>query len=125
MEKLTTAILEGKAKSAETADKIAKSYQNCPYVAFLGVEGNRIYIVYFLPRKQRWWVEAVEEKPQNTLGLEEAKVTFPRKLYFPKTMKIRSLDTETRISPCGANCSECPSYARCLGCPSTVYYKGK
>jgi hypothetical protein len=125
MEKLITAILEGKAKSAEIADKIAKSYQNCPYVAFLGVERNRIYIVYFLPEKQRWWVETIKEKPQHTLGLERAEVTFPEKLYFPETMKIRLLDTEARTSPCSANCSECPSYARCLGCPSTVHHKGK
>jgi hypothetical protein len=125
MEKLIAAILEGTAKSDEIADKLAKSHQNCPYVAFLGVEGNRIYIVYFLPRKQRWWVETIQEKPQHTLGLEKAEVTFPKKLYFPETLKVRLLDTKARISPCGTNCSECPSYARCIGCPSTVYYKGR
>lgn len=124
MEKLITAILIGKAKSAEIAYKIAKSYQNCPYVAFLASEGSQIYIVYFLPEKQRWWVETIEEKPKLTLGLEKAEVIFPEKLYFPETMKMRLLNNK-QVLPCGANCSKCPAYARCLGCPSTVHYKGK
>jgi hypothetical protein len=124
MERLITASLIGKAKSAEIADKIAKSYKNCPYVAFLASEGSQIYIVYFLPKKQRWWVETIEEKPQFTLGLEKAEVVFPEKLYFPDVMKMRLLNNK-QVSPCGANCSKCPAYVRCLGCPSTVHYKGK
>lgn len=49
MEKLIPVVLEGETKSIETANKIAESYQNCPYVAFMATMKNRVYIVYFLP----------------------------------------------------------------------------
>ena len=38
MEKLIPVILEGEAKSIETTNKIAESYQNCPYVAFMATK---------------------------------------------------------------------------------------
>jgi hypothetical protein len=127
MEKLIPAILEGEAKSVEITNKIAKSYQNCPYVAFMATVKNQVHIVYFLPEKQRWWVEYIEKKPQNTLGLEKVKLIFPQKLYFPKKMKMRLLKNKAELAPCNADCSKDPVYitGQCLGCPSTIYYKGK
>ena len=125
MEKLIPVILEGEAKSIETANKIAESYQNCPYVAFMATTKNQVYILYFLPERQRWWVEYIEKRPQDTLGLEKAKLIFPQKLYFPKKMKMCLPENKMKITPCNSDCSKCPAYTRCLGCPSTIYYKGK
>jgi len=125
MDKLIPVFLEGEAKSVEISIKIAKAYQNCPYVAFMATKANQIFIAYFLPEKQRWWVEYIEEKPQTTLGLEKAKLTFPEKLFFPKKMKLRLPKRKVAISPCNSDCRKCPGYNKCLGCPATIHYKGR
>ena len=125
MEKLIPMILEGKAKSIEKANKIAESYQNCPYVTFLAAVENQVYIMYFLPQKQRWWVEYIESKPQDILGLEKAKLIFLQELFYPPKMKMRLSKKKASISPCNSICSKCPAYTRCLGGPSTIHYKGK
>jgi len=125
MEKLIPVIVEGKAKSIEKANKIAESYQNCPYVTFMAAVENQVHIIYFLPQKQRWWVEYIESKPQDTLGLEKVKLIFLQKLFYPPKMKMRLSKKKASISPCNSDCSKCPAYTRCLGCPSTIHYKGK
>jgi hypothetical protein len=126
MEKLIPAFLEGEAKSVEKANKIAESYENCPYVAFMATTEKHVYIIYFLPEKQKWWVEFIEKKPQNTLGLEKAKLIFPQKIFFPKKTKMRLPKEKTEIAPCGsAECPTCPSYEKCLCCPATIHFKGK
>jgi hypothetical protein len=124
MEKLIPVILGGEAKSIETANEIAESYHNCPYVAFMVTVKNQVYIIYFLPEKQRWWVEHIEKRP-HTLGLEKARLIFPQKLYFPEKMEMRLSKKKAVITPCNSVCSKCPAYTQCLGCPSTIHYKGK
>lgn len=125
MEKLIPVLLEGEAKSANTANKIAEAYQGCPYVAFMATKNNQVFITYFLLEKQRWWVEYIEKKPQTTLGLEKANLTFPEKLFFPNKMKLRLPKKRTEPSPCNSDCAKCPAYDKCLGCPATIHYKGK
>jgi len=125
MERLIPVLLEGEANSVQAANKIAESYQNCPYVAFMATTAKQVFIIYFLPEKQRWWVEYIEKKPRNTLGLEKAKLTFPNEMFFPKKMKLRLPKNEAEISPCNSDCVKCPGYSKCLGCPATIHYKGK
>jgi len=125
MKKLIPVFLEGEAKSVEISSKIANAYQDCPYVAFMATKANKIMIVYFLPEKQRWWVESIEKKPQTTLGLEKANLVFPERLIFPKKMKLRLPKRKAAISPCNSDCMKCPAYNKCLGCPATINYKGK
>jgi len=125
METLIPVFLEGEANSVQTANKIAESYQNCPYVAFMATKTSQVFILYFLPWKQRWWVEYIEKEPKTTLGLERAKLTFPERLFFPEKMKLHLPKNKAELSPCNSDCVKCPGYNRCLGCPATIYYKGK
>jgi len=125
MEKLIPAILEGKAKSAKIAEKISLSYKDCPYIAFMASDENHVYIAYFLPEKQKWRAEYVKRNPQKTLGLENIRLIFPQRLYSPKKMKMQLPRKKTEIAPCNSDCSKCPSYVKCTGCPATIYYKEK
>jgi len=128
MGKLFPVFLEGDAKTVEEANKIAERYQYCPYVAFMATTENRVHITYFLPEEQRWWVEEIEKEPRH-LGLEKVKLVFPQKTYFPKEMNIHLPQEKTATHPCSPesqiDCSKCPGYSRCLGCPATIHYKRK
>ena len=84
---------------------------------------NHLYAIFFLPSKQKWWIEYIETHPLDTFGLNKAKVTFLENVFYPENLKLQIPKKITNISPCGANCKECPSIESCSCCPATIYYK--
>lgn len=122
-EKLTCALLFGEAETIKKAEQIAESFKNCPYIHLMTTRDNQVFATFFLPEKQRWWIEYIEEKPRETFGLEKAKVTFADHVQHPKQLKMRLPKKLQAISPCGSNCGNCPAYDKCLCCPATSFYK--
>lgn len=124
-EQLMCALLSGEAHGKADAEKIAKSYKNCPYVDFMATHKKKLFATFFLPARQRWWIEYVEKKPKETFGLEKAQVTFVDVVHHPKTLRMRVPKSKGKISPCGADCGSDPlcEKGRCPGCPATVYYR--
>ena len=84
---------------------------------------DQLYAIFFLPSKQKWWIEYIEKHPLETFGLKKAKIIFLENVFFPKNLKLRIPKKLTTISPCGANCNECSSIDNCSRCSATVYYK--
>jgi len=121
--KLICALLVGEAETKEKAKQIAESYQNCPYIRLMSTKEKQMFATFFLPEKQRWWIEYIEKKPKQTFGLEKAKVTFVDNVQYPQKLKMRLPKTPQKISPCGANCEGCPANEKCLCCPATIFYK--
>jgi len=115
----------GEAESKDKAEKICYAYKECPYVNLMATNKNRLYAIYFLPRKQQWWIEYIEKRPRVSLGLSKAEVIIVEKVYYPHNLRIRLPKKKSKISPCGADCSTCRSFSRCLCCPATIYYKGE
>jgi hypothetical protein len=122
-EELICAVFSGTAESKHKARQIAKSYQNCPYVYLMTTRGEQLFATFFLPKKQKWWIDYVEKKPKETFGLEKAAVTFADALYWPTKPSMRLPKRLRKLSPCGGNCLSCPAYTRCLHCPATVHYQ--
>jgi hypothetical protein len=125
-EKLICALLFGEAENDKQAKQIANSYQNCPYIDLMATKKNQVFATFFLPEKQRWWIEYIEKKPIETFGLMKAKVTFVDDVQYPKKLKMRLPKKPLKISPCKANCETCSAYEswnKCLGCPATIVYK--
>jgi hypothetical protein len=116
-------LLIGEAETENKVNQIAESYKNCPYVYFMSTKGKRFYAIYFLPVQQKWWIEYIEKKPQDTFGLEKAQVLFLDNIQYPKKLDLRLPKEIQKISPCGDNCGTCPSSLECACCPATVYYK--
>lgn len=122
-ENLICALLVGEAETQKKAEHIARSYENCPYINLIATKENQLFATFFLPERQRWWIEYVERKPRETFGLEKAKVTIVDGVQYPKQLKMRLRRKSRKISPCGTNCRTCPAYEKCLGCPATIFYK--
>lgn len=122
-EKLICGVLFGEGETKEITNQVAESYKNCPYVNFMATKGREVYSIYFIPEKQKWWIESIEKNPQGTLGLKNAHLKFVKKLYYPKKMKLRLPKKLLDLSPCGANCGTCTSSEKCTCCPATVHYK--
>ena len=122
-EKLISALLIGETENSERARFLAEKYQNCPYIYFIATEENKLFAIYFLPVKQRWWIETIEKKPRDTIGLEKAEVTFVNNVYYPEKLMMRLPEKPIDISPCGSYCRNCPYYGKCSGCPATTFFR--
>ena len=122
-EGLICALLAGEADTEEKAEGIAKTYGSCPYVSLMATKENKLFATFFLPEKQRWWIEYAGRKPRKTFGLEKADVTIVDEVQYPKEVKQKLPKIPQKTSPCGANCGNCPAYEKCLGCPATVFHK--
>ena len=122
-EKLICVLLCGEGETEEITNRIAESYKECPYVNFMATKGREIYSIFFLPEKQKQWIESIEKNPQKTLGLNKDHLNFIEDLQYPERMKLRLPKKLLDISPCGANCGIYPSSEKCTCCPATVYYK--
>jgi len=124
-DRLICALLFGKAENEKRVEQIAESYKDCPYINLMATEDNRLFAIFFLPERQRWWIEYVEKRPKETFGLKKARVTIADVVQYPKKLKMRLPKKPQKISPCGANCETCPAYEKCLGCPATIYYRSR
>ncbi len=122
-EKLICALLFGEAETEKEVEQIARSYQDCPYVSFMATKGRKLFATFFLPRRQRWWITYVEQKPGETFGLKKAKVTIVDHVQYPRQLRMRLPRKPQKSSPCGANCGTCPAYEKCVCCPATTFYK--
>ena len=125
--KFIPVLLTGEAKNDEEAEKVASRYMHCPYVAFIAQDGNMVYFMYALPEEQHWWMDEIVKDPSH-LRLEKVNAVYPEKLFYPREVKPHIPREKTTVFTCGpassiSDCTECPAYQRCLGCPGTVHYK--
>ncbi len=120
---LICTIVYGEAKTKKGVEHIAKRFGKCPHVNLMATKGKQLFATFFLPKRERWWIEYVEKRPEITFGLRKAKVTIVDNVNYPKKLEERRPKKLQRISPCGSNCGVCPSYKKCLGCPATIFYK--
>ncbi|MHA2407881.1 MAG: hypothetical protein ACXACA_05880 [Candidatus Ranarchaeia archaeon] len=121
---LISALVIGVTNTTEKAKKIASVYRKCPHVHYVAAQGSQVYMVFYLPLQQRWWVEYVGEEPGLTFGLESASVTILHETNYPTTISTRTPTRKKEVAPCGSICRNCPQFNRCLGCPATIFYKG-
>lgn len=111
-------LLLGEAPTEEAAEKIAEVLAPCPYVYFLSAFGRMVVGVFFLGQDREWWLRAVAEDPEATMGLVRAALYVRGNPAFPAGMEPRVGPGNSDRSPCGASCPDCPRYQNpCPGCP--------
>ena len=119
-----TGILIGEALTEEKAAAVAALFTDCPYCALSTSLNNAVLAAFSIPAEHRWWLEAIEEGPTETLGLKKAKILFADPSVLETLWTRGATEPVLEEAPCGAVCPKCPLYAnKCPGCPSTRYYK--
>jgi DNA-binding Lrp family transcriptional regulator len=108
--------------------KIVDFFDKCPmFVNGFIISGRHNLCLFFVSER----LQAIEccvnhnlRKNPNVLDAESNVVVTPVK-DFVVPLKIYSEKREK--SPCGKTCAEQSCYpdGKCLGCPATVFYKGK
>ena len=82
-------FLLGEAPTKEAAARIAEVFSGCPYVYFMGAFGEMVVGIYYLSGEHQWWLQAVAENPQATLGLKRAALYVTDRPAFPAGMEPR------------------------------------
>ncbi len=116
-------VLLGEASTATKATRLAGCYRPCPYCVSFSSAGRAVIGVFALPPEQRWWLEEIEKRPGETLGLDRAEAFFARQVEATSPWSRGEVEPSGELSPCGSDCSSCPAYReRCPGCPATRHY---
>lgn len=102
-------------------------FEQCPmYLNGLITSGRHNLCLFFISEK----LQAIEScinhhirKNPNIVDVEfNVVITSAKDLIAP----VKIWRQKKEVSPCGKRCTEQPCYPsdKCLGCPSTVFYKG-
>jgi len=117
-------ILIGKASDKKKAAKISGFFEKCPYCAVSINTDDKVVAVLTIPQEHKWWLDAIAEQPQGTVGFESAEVFYADTLEFKSTWSAGQVKPELDKPPCGADCIGCPVYRKaCPGCPATKSYQ--
>jgi len=105
-------------KLSKEAEKLAERIKNCPYLVAVAVSSNKICTAYVVPNEKKWWLEFPKLEPKR-LGLKKAEVLICENIIYPKEFMFKTPKTNSKITPCGANCSTCDLKYKynCDGCP--------
>ena len=96
MEKLIPVILECKAKSIEKANKIAESYQNCPYVTFMAAVENQVYINILLASKATMVDRVYREQTTGHIRTGKGQANLPPKIVLSSKDENALIEKESK-----------------------------
>ena len=102
----------------EKATSSARRFKDCPKVHFWANNGKDAYIILKVPQGGTFWSDYIRDNPGATFGGDSASLTYVTELVKPETIKIDDAKIPGDVSPCGSNCSTCPTLSRCGGCPA-------
>ena len=122
-----TAVVTVETEGVEQRRKIEKTLARCPRVIMmlrLAEKANLMVTLYGEDQDSlRSTIESIGSWPgAHVLGVNHAEPPL-----YPDTFRVPVTNQKEDIAPCGKDCSECPNYLikECLGCPSTIHYKGQ
>jgi hypothetical protein len=118
-------ILLGQIKT-ENVTKLCETVSKYPYCTSFSHSSDTVLGLYVIPKNHCWWLEWVEQEPQETLGLDKAEVFFIQAILTSSPWSRGEVQAKLEKAPYGANCLECAMYTKkCLGCPGTQYFLDK
>lgn len=127
--KILVAVIAMEVESSEALEKLLKKFQKCPrIIKFFVTMGN--YNLFALI-----WAEDLHSLESVTLekcslrsqpGIRRYEIYPVQEMHYDPYLEIKIAD-KSDAAPCGVDCSSCSRYRaeKCLGCPATLFYKGK
>jgi len=124
MERDIAGFLMIEMDTPELAERNAKTMKDCPRIVASGHSSNYAFNLFIIPEEKKWWVEYPIQHPE-VLGAKNVKLNLIENLTYPEDFKLHVPDEKLELSPCGADCMECPLREQfiCKGCPATVHYQ--
>jgi DNA-binding Lrp family transcriptional regulator len=125
------ALIAMELESGEALRELVKKFERCPRVIKFFVTTGA-YNLFALV-----WAEDIYSL--ESISLESCSLRAQRgvrrfefypiiEVYYDPFIDIKVLaEKREEFAPCGVHCGECMRYhkGRCLGCPATIYYRGR
>ena len=109
-------------------DQLLKALEKCPlYLNCFLTSGKHNMTCLMLGENVKSIMSCVDARLRQNLPAENIEFDLIVTPTKPMVVPIKPQTDRKKISPCGADCSVCNFYTgdKCLGCPGSVYYKGK
>lgn len=121
--KLLCSVIIREKPSKDSAEKFIDKFADCPYIAFLAHQSNKVFIVSFIPEGHWWWIEEWVKEVRKVYK-EKTALFRMDKVSYPREFHLRIPRQKQELAPCGTNCKTCEFFTKCACCPATIYYKG-
>ena len=114
--------------STNSVEEVLKALESCPlYLNCFLTSGKHNMSCLFVGENIRSIMSCVDYRLRQMLPVRNIEFDVIVSPTRPLVMPIKSQTERKKTTPCGAECSVCTFYTsdRCLGCPSSIHYKGK
>lgn len=129
--KLHPAIVMLEMESAEAMQELLNRFEECPRVVqmFKTVGGyNLIALVVAETQETLESISTEKCSLRCSKGIRRSEFYPVSETYFSPFLQIREglAHKEKKVTPCNVECDPCNRYEtqKCVGCPTTIYYKG-
>lgn len=114
--------------STDNVEKVLEALESCPlFLNCFLTSGKHNMTAFLLGENIRSIMSCVDSRLRRNLPVKDLEFDLIVTPTRPFIVPIRPQMERKKVTPCGADCSTCTFYMsdRCLGCPSSVHYKGK
>ena len=109
-------------------EQLLETLNKCPlYLNCFLTSGKHNMTCLMLGENIKSIMSCVDSRLRQNLPAENIEFDLIVTPTRPMVVPIKPQAERKKITPCGADCSTCNFYTsdKCLGCPTSIYYKGK
>jgi len=109
-------------------EQFLKSVENCPlYLNCFLTSGTHNMTCFLMGEDMRSVMSCVDSRFRQNEAIKSMECDLVMSPTRPLIVPLKPSMEKKKVNPCGKDCSACAFYTseRCLGCPSSIYYKGK
>lgn len=128
---LQAAIVLIEIESSEALERLLERFKDCPRVVNIFTTLGGYNIIALVVAEDRDTLESISMEKcslRSSQGIRRSEFYPIGNIYYSQFLPIREHLThkERTITPCNVDCRPCNRYKaqKCVGCPTTVYYRG-
>jgi len=126
---LRVAIVNAEVESPQRLRELVNVFSKCPRTIFVTTTTGAYNVMTIMVAEDADTLNAIIEvcSIRAQKGIRRSEATVGEAPIVPKYLPIKIVSNkEIEIAPCGITCGKCLRYKnqKCLGCPSTKYYRG-
>ncbi|MBS7626413.1 AsnC family transcriptional regulator [Candidatus Bathyarchaeota archaeon] len=128
---LYAALVLLELENREMLDKILERFKECPRIVkiFIMLAGYNLAILMIAEDRDTLESESLEKcSLRSCEGVRRSEFYPIGSIQYSPFLNIREklVTKDRKITPCNIDCGSCKRYQdqKCVGCPSTTYYRG-
>ena len=129
--KLHPAVIMLEMESADAMQNVIERFRDCPRVIHIFKTIGGYNLIAIVVAENQNTLESISMEKcslRSSAGIRRSEFYSIGETCFSPFLQIREhlAHKEKNCSPCNVDCCSCARYKteKCVGCPSTIYYKG-